>query len=152
MPDSTVRPDLRPDRYRRVWTDILRLNDPAAGTILSRIIPGEAYERLESVAFTVSTSAAGGDRDISVEFTDIAGNVFHRAVAGNVQSVSLTRQYSFAVWGAPHAGLIGPYIAGTLAPIILSPAMRWRIQINDIEAADTITAAFAFVTRFSTES
>lgn len=125
--------------------------EPAAGTVFSRTVPGEASERLESIVFNLTTSAAGGDRQVSVEFTDSAGNPFHRAVAGNVQPVSLTRQFSFAVWGSHIAGVVGPYISGTLASIVLTPGMRWRVQVNGIEVADATTSIFALVTRFSTE-
>lgn len=67
----------------RGWTQLVKPQQPAAAANLVHPIPGDYWERLISVAFTLTTSAVAGIRTLALAYADGDGYVFNLVPISN---------------------------------------------------------------------
>lgn len=84
----------------RGWLQLVYPPAPAAGANLVHTVPGECWERLLSVAFTLSTSATVAARGISMNFTDGDGNIWNSSPIAQQIPASTT----LSGYGDTHGG------------------------------------------------
>lgn len=67
----------------RGWSQLVKPPQPPAGAGFTRAVPGDYWERLLSLAFTLTTSAAAGTRTLAVAYADGDGYVFNLVPISN---------------------------------------------------------------------
>ena len=71
-----------PPTRRRGITQLVKTGVLSATPTLTRIIPGDYWDRLLSLAFTVNLSATAGLRSLAVNYTDGDGYIFNATPIG----------------------------------------------------------------------
>ena len=120
---------------------------PAAGAEISITVPAGVHWILRSVAFTLTTSSGGTNRQEHLVLDDGA-NVFWAGVSAAPQGASATDYVSWAA-GASPASDATPAIQGTLPPECrMRPGWRIRTVTTGIQAGDQYSAPIVLVEEF----
>lgn len=83
-----------PPTRRRGITQLLSITPPALGANLVRSVPGDYWERLLSISFTLTTSATAGQRSLFLNYATGDGTIWNStAIAEGVGSSVVTNQY-----------------------------------------------------------
>jgi hypothetical protein len=134
------------------WLQLVNGVQPAAGASFTRTVPGEFWERLLTISFTLVTSAAAGGRQLLLNFMDGDGNIFNQTfLAGNVgPSITLSEygdqantQIGQVVQQAFGEGSVtSPAAGATIAsvPAASLPAGEYIIGVN-LNLAGTVAQA-----------
>lgn len=132
------------------WTQLLVIPDPAAGAGISREIPGETYERLDSVRLQLTASAAVANRFVSVDILDGDNALLARIqsttaiTAGQVARLTFLRGIGALTAGGTTEQLL------PLPDIIYPAGCEFRVVVGNVDAGDQIASARFVVTRFPT--
>jgi hypothetical protein len=90
---STAPAQLRPSALvrGRGWPQLINAPSPAAGTSFTHTVPGEYWERILSISFTLTTAATVARRNLNHNFMDGDGNIWNQSsiAQGVPASVSL---------------------------------------------------------------
>lgn len=123
----------------------ITLPSPVAGSGLTHTVPGTVMEQVLSVSFVYSCSGAAGTRVPRIDFLDYGGVPFASVQTPFTLIATNVCRVTFGVgvqqFGAASAAEIG---AGIPA-MCLGDGLSWTLTATGILAADTITAARAFV-------
>jgi len=112
---------------------------PAAGADIAETVPNNVRWRLLCLFATLVTSAAGGNRAITLGFDDGA-NVFSENSATSGQGVSTTTSYSFSDNGGFQQSGVNPWNVAIPANLLLANSYRIRTFTVGIQAADQWSA------------
>lgn len=104
---ATAPARLRPSAYfrGRGWPQLIKVPAPAAGASLTRVVPGDYWERLLSLAFTLTTSATVAARSIALNLLDGDGNIFNQTqIAAGIIAGSVSTQFGDLTTVSPIQG------------------------------------------------
>lgn len=134
------------------WQEPVYLPNPAAGAEWSYTVDGRYYERLISVRFTFTASAAVADRFPVVHLADANGRVVAGYWAGSgikagvVQTVTLSP-------GNQVVSNYGPAdVFGFLPDLLVPPGWVWSSSTAGLDVADQISAITLVVQRFPNDT
>lgn len=120
--------------------------DPAAGAEWSQTVPvGESWQ-INSIRFSLTTSAVVANRIPSITF-DNGVTVFARYASAASQAASLTTSYTASV-DTPSTALLGTEVVIAIPRIIIPSGYRIRSVTTAIDVADDYTAPVFYYTRF----
>lgn len=139
-----------PPRMRRGNTRLLKPPAPAAGSGYAYQVTNDYWERVLSVAFTLTTSAAGAARAVSLAMTDADGFAFNVSPAiafigpSSAQTCYADLETAVPAPGADSASGEGsvtdPGAAAVIASAGILQAGIWDIQ-GQVYLSGTVTAA-----------
>jgi hypothetical protein len=142
---------LNPFGYGVGYQDFVPLTTPAAGANLSFTVEGRAWVRLLAARCSITTSATVANRFVSLDYVNGRTVTQARNAAGLVVTASTTAlvfewssSRSRAEW-ATNTPVLVP-----LLPIFLAPGTVVQITVDNIQAADQISAASLTLERFDT--
>lgn len=137
-----------PPRFRRSWTRILAQQSPAAGAAFSHAVPGDSWERLLAVTWTLTTSATAGNRLVTASWASGDGVIFDQEPAspwlGPSSSITgfADRVPGLAVPPAPSNAVTGsatsPAAGATIATVTLPQGtytVSWSVMLTGTVAA-----------------
>lgn len=122
------------------WQELITVPNPAAAANATYQISGRAYELIETVRFTVATSAVVGTRTPFLAFTDGDGNEFIRWPIGFTLPASNSNVCQYA---ADYNGSITSDAVATMATMtkmVLPSGYGVTIGNFNAQAGDQISA------------
>lgn len=130
------------------WQEALKLANPAAGTALTRVIPGETWERLLLGTTTLTCSAVAGIRQPVFNLLDGDGNTLYQIASGPQLAASSQMTAFLAVGEAAQIGpapsqqatasVTGPGAGATITSIALPAGIytvNWLVGLRGTTAA-----------------
>lgn len=142
---------LAPFSVGRGFQDFVPVATPAAGSTASFTVPGEFSMRVLAAMATITTSAAAANRFVALDYLWGGTTTFARNGAGLVVTANTTNlqlSWSFertqAEWAANT-----PVLAPCLA-VDLPPGTVVRFSVDNIQAADQLSALSLLVEKFET--
>lgn len=145
-----VAPELGAPPLRRFAPPTLASGaSPAAGAEFTQEINDGLWWRLLTLFVRLTTDANPANRALRVEFRDEAANLLH--VNGNAVTypATSTEDYSFSVWHPRGEWEIEPDTnLVPLAPLLLQPSWDFIINVDNIQATDTLTRIRFVVEKF----
>jgi hypothetical protein len=128
-----------PPRAGPGWIRYIVGTDPAAGSEISETVPTNAYWRLQTVAFSLSTSATAANRSVNLRIDNGTTTVAY-VIPGQLQIASLNRIYSYGA-GFPLAAPLASYLLQPLPyGLILAPGWRIQTETDLLQAGDNFCA------------
>lgn len=121
------------------WQENFDFATFAPGAIFSRPTPGETYEQLISAHFSLTTSAAAGNRTPLVVIQNANGNNVVVVSAAAAQGPSLTLGYSVDGSGKLQYSLPGGGGVIALPPQLLLPGTKIFITVQAMDPADFLS-------------
>lgn len=142
---------LAPFSTGRGFSDFIPIATPAAGANASFTVPGEYSMRVLAAMATITTSATVANRFFSLDYLWAGVTTFVRNSTGQVITASTTNLQ----WSWSFERTIGEWAANTpvLAPVLaidLPPGTVVRFTVDNIQAADQLSALSLFVEKFET--
>ena len=132
----------------RGTVEVFSIAAPGAGVQFTRTTVQGYWERILSMFFLLTTSAAVANRQVAVEVQDGDGNVLGGAAAGQVQAASLAGRY-YAGWSMSNTSAAAPIRQSlALPPMFLQPSWKIVSNVAALDAGDTITLIRGVVERF----
>lgn len=130
------------------WVPTLIADETVDDSDKSFAVPASTYEQVLWVWVELTSSAAAGNRQMTLEIQDDAADVIGRWKAGAVQAASLTRNYCFAPANADLTAFRDTtYLSTPIPPtLILPPAYIVRVY----DSAAIAAAADDMVVQFMT--
>jgi len=136
-----------PPLYRRGIGQLLIGTNPAAGANYTRQVPGDYWERILSLAFTLTTSATAAARTLAMNFLDGDGHIWNQtAIAFGVTQSNTYAAYGDLAQVSPIAGGTGlssegsvtsPGATATITSVAL-PAGTYQVSAV-VNLAGTVT-------------
>lgn len=121
---------------------------PAAGAGFNHKVPGNQWERLCAVRFTIATSAVVATRIPKITFADADGNVFCEAPAGASLPASTTINVSWMLGAAgSQTGQSLDTVAG-LPDLMLYPGLQWTLTADRIDVGDQVSNVVFYVQEY----
>lgn len=136
--------------YGYGWQEVVAVANPAAGQELTYSIAGQYDSRLLACEVLLTTSAAVASRYLTLQYLGGDGVPFAVNGAAVLVTASSTAQYSFS-----HARGTAEWNTGTgvfvpLLPQFLEPGESIKIDVDSIQAGDTLTNIRLVLERFPT--
>ena len=142
---------LAPFSWGRGFQDFIPVATPAAGSTASFTVPGEFSMRVLAAMATITTSAAAANRYVALDYLWAGTTVVARNGAGLVVVANTTNlQFSWnfersqAEW-ATNTPVLAPLLA-----VDLPPSTVVRFSVDNIQAADQLSALSLLVEKFET--
>lgn len=133
---------------RNSWFELVKVTNPGAGLSAKRKIPGETFERLHSLRFVLTTSAAVANRFPGVSFLDGDGNTILRVESNTAVTAShIATVNLFLNCGQAAFALSGEQF-GPLPDLLLAPGYSVQVSTTNIDAADTHTGVTLYTCRY----
>lgn len=135
------------------YQDIIVGTSPVAGANFSFLVTGQNWIRPLGVRCSLTTSASAANRFVSVDYINARGTTYLRNATATVIAANVTGQ-AFE-WNAQRAD--GAFVANTpvLAPLFpgfIAPGSTLQITVDNIQAADQLSAIVLYIERFDTGS
>jgi len=123
-------------RLSNNWRPALAVNETVDDSDKSFTVTAAQEWQLQSIWVELITTAAVGNRQITIEIQDTAADVVAVIKAGSVQAASLTRNYLFAVGVADFLGFRDTsYLMTPLTPWVLPAGYVIRVYDSAAIAA-----------------
>jgi hypothetical protein len=145
-----VAPELGAPPLRRYSPPALYVGaNPGNATEFTQEINDGLWWRLLTFFVRLTTDGNAANRTLRIEYRDDAGNLLH--VNGNAVTypASSTEDFSFSVWHAigeweiePDTNLV------PLAPMLLQPSWDLNVNVDNMQATDTLTRIRFTVEKF----
>lgn len=152
MPILNASPLALPDSafLEGSWQEAIDPPSPGAGTFFSRSTPGETYEQILSATFRYITSAAAGNRLMTVAINDPNGNTIVDVPAVFSQTPGINAIYTVIGQGGTSYGNSQANQVIALPPTLLLPGYTlFLLPVNE-DAADQILAVGLLLLRIPT--
>lgn len=138
-------------RLMHGWQEPIYIDNPGAGQVFSRTVPGETWERLISVYFLLTTSATVANRYPYLHIKDGDGNI----MAGNGGSNAVIASTIINVFfqsdmGSSASEWDGSRTIGT-PNLILPSGWTYSFDVANLDAADTLTNIRMIVERYPSD-
>jgi hypothetical protein len=130
--------------------DLYYATSPAAGATYSETIGGSFYTRLVGVYVQLVTSSTTADRYVSIEYLDEQSNVIFASGPAVAVTASATQLLHFSPLHYESAWPVGSHVISPLAPLLLYPLWKWRIQVLNIDTTDQLSKIRVVRERFYT--
>jgi len=130
------------------WYELVTIKDPAAGSAVTRKIPGETFERLVTFRYKLVTSAVVGSRFPAMSILDGDGNIVIHVESNVAVGASATSFMNFFV-GA--GGAVYVSSGDNTAPIpdmVMPPGFQVQGTVTQQLAGDQISLAKLYVCRY----
>lgn len=130
------------------WQEEIVIPAPAAGSSsITRLIPGETWEKVLAGYVTLTNSATVATRELFIVFADGDGNTMYETQALEGSAAGVTSQVAFAVGGPQILSTAGLSVA-SMPELLLKSG--WQFQINGvgIQADDVLSGMRLIVQRF----
>jgi hypothetical protein len=135
----------------RVFIDRLRPTSPGAGSALTIALDPTYLWRPLSIRFQLDTSASAANRWPTVDYTDPEGNVYLRNGIAKVFAANTVAQVcDFNYQRGAGEWVSGSDVLAPLADVFLPAGWQIRVNVANIQAADTITAVFCLFAKWVT--
>lgn len=145
-----VAPELGAPPLRRFAPPALVVGaSPGAATEFTQEINDGMWWRLLTLFVRLTTDANAANRTLRIEYRDEAANLLH--VNGNAVTypASSAEDFSFSVWHPRGEWEIEPDTnLVPLAPLLLLPSWDFNINVDNMQAADTLTRIRFVVEKF----
>ena len=142
---------LAPFSWGRGFQDFVPIAQPSAGALASFTVPGEFSLRVLGAMATLTTSAAAANRYVSLDYlwrgtTTVIRNGPGLVVTANTTNLQFSWNFerSQAEWAANTPVLV-PCLA-----VDLPPGTVVQFSVDNIQAADQLSALSLFVEKFET--
>lgn len=136
--------------YGYGWQEVVAGITPAAGAEYTYTVPGQYQTRVHGIVFLLTTSADVANRYVTVQFC--GGDLVPFAISGAAVLVTASSAAQFA--GDAGRGTAewntGTGVFFPLADAILEPGEKVKIDVDAIQAADTLTNIRLLVDRYPT--
>lgn len=134
------------------WQERVILPAPAPGALWSYVADGRYYERVIAAQYTLTTSAAVGNRFPALALQDING-VQVTIVPGGANVAPSAAVSAALTIGAPgfSQGTAGNSY-GYLPDILIPPGWRWQAIVGGLDVADQFTNIVLLVQRFPNDT
>lgn len=136
--------------YGYGWQEVVTIANPAAGAEVTYPITGQYQTRVHSIVFLLTTGAAVANRYVTVQYLGGDGVPFAYSGAAVLVTASSTAQFSGDVNRGTAEWNAGTGVFFPLADAILNPGEQVKIDVDSIQAADTLTAIRLMVDRYPT--
>lgn len=140
---------LEPFSYNRGYRKLLQPAAPGAGSTYTHTVPGDAWERLIALTFLFSTGSNVANRVVTIDYAEPQQATFLSDGPAVVVTASTTNQAfngsnqrTDSEWNA-NTAIFFPLWGG-----FLEAGWSWKINVANIDAADTITSIVALVEKF----
>jgi hypothetical protein len=137
------------------YTDFFTPASPAAGTNYSFTVGGLSvtYARIVAVTATLATDSNVANRLFSLDYRSARAGTLIR----NAATVLITASTAATVFQWDHAHTVSEWQTGTpvfspLVDIVLSPGWSVQLTVDNIQAADAITAIAVTLEKFYPDS
>lgn len=135
------------------FLDTLDIENPSAGANAASSVPGSSAVRVLAATATLTTSATVANRQVNLDYINGRGVTYVRNGAGLVIAANTTLQAfhwsserSLAEWAS------GTPVYVPLLPLFLQPGWVVQFTVDNIQAADQLTACRLVIERFLTGS
>lgn len=133
------------------YQDTVEVTTPTAGANATFTVPSNVALRVLGARATVTTSAAAANRFVSLDYINARSQTLMRNAAGLVLTASTTNQAfewsaqrTDAQWAANTPVLCPVY------PLFLWPGSIVQVTLDNIQAADQVSAVRLVVEKFDT--
>ncbi len=134
------------------WQEPVYVPDPAAGNPWTHEVDGRYSERLISVSFTLTTSAAVGSRFPQVELVDANDKVVLSVPAGDTVVASSSVSPNLMLGAPAFAFGASGGTFGFIPDVLLPPGWAWNLAVFGIDVADQISDTILIVQRFPNDT
>lgn len=130
---------LGPFQHGRGYQEPLQGVTPAAGANFVYKVPGSAWQRLVSAAFTLTTSSHVANRYVTITYATAQGLVYGGDGSGVAITASQTAQPFYAATnGGTAAGALATPLLFPLSGVFLPSGTVVTIQVSNIDTADQL--------------
>lgn len=130
------------------WLEMFRIAQPAVAVGASRRIPGETFEQLMVVRFTLVADVNVANRFVAVDVVDGDAIVVSRIASTTAVTAGLTSRFTFAVGiGTLAAGGVNEQML-PLPEVPFPPGFAHTISIANVQAGDQISAISFYLRRW----
>lgn len=84
---------LRPFHHGRGYRSLVVPANPSAGATYTKTVPGDKWQRLTAIAFTLATSNVAANRAVTIDYANKAKGHFLSDGAAVIQAASTTNTY-----------------------------------------------------------
>jgi len=130
------------------WPEIIAIVDPPAGSGITRRIPSETFERLDTVRVRLTASAAVANRFVSVDALDGDDNILTRVqsataiTAGQTSRITFARNIAAVLSGGTTEQLL------PLPDVLYPPGCEFRVTVGNIDVGDQLSEVRLIVSRY----
>jgi len=142
---------LEPFHHGRGYQKPLTATNPAAGANYTHTVNPDSWERLLSIAFTLTTSATVANRIVTVQYADPQGHVWAADGAGVLVTASTTAQQFYgsnkrgnSEWYSP-SPVFFPLWGG-----FMPPGSKITINVQNIDTTDQLATIVGMLEKFET--
>lgn len=142
---------LEPFQHGRGYQKAIQSTNPAAGANFTHNVPGDSWERLIALAFTLTTDSNAANRIVTVNYGDPQGNTYTADGAAVAVTASTTAQQFYgnlrrgvAEWNT------GTAVFFPLCGILLPSGSKVTITVANIQAGDQLGTIRAIYEKFET--
>lgn len=130
------------------WLELFRIAQPGVALGVSRRIPGETFEQLMVVRFTLVADATVANRFVAVDVTDGDAVVVSRIASTTAVTAGLTARFTFAVGiGTVAAGGVNEQML-PLPEVPFPPGFTHAVSIASVQAGDQLSAISFYLRRW----
>lgn len=149
---QTARLMVAPPGFAVGWQETVLVANPVAGADWSYKVDGRYSERLISVRFNFTASAAVLTRFIEFQLLDNNGNIVTEVPAGQGIVASTSVQPSLTTDSQGYATGAEFQVPGFVPDILVPSDWVWRTKTSPIDAADQFTSIVLLVQRFPNDA
>jgi hypothetical protein len=110
-----------------IWRVSLQAEETQNDSDKMFVVPASTEWQILSIWVELVTTADVGNRQVTIEMQDDAGDIIGSFNAGAVQAASLTRNYMFAPGLEAMAAFVGIYLSTPLPQIFLPAGFKVRV-------------------------
>ena len=131
------------------WDTVVTADVTADDSDKTIAVTASKVWQLLSIQVSLATTAAVGDRQMTVDVTDASDNLLARMRAGVTQAASLTYTYTFGVGLSDQPAVLSLHLTTPLLPLILPAGYKIRVYDSAAiaAAADDMTVRVTVMER-----
>lgn len=134
------------------WAQAITVPAPAAAvTTISRIAPGETWERVQFGRCTLTADATVGNRSALIQIVDVLGNIWWESPASLSIVASTSAEISFAI-GVPQALAASGVSVAALPDTVLQSGFGVQLSAVMVGPADAWGPMRMYVQRFPSDA
>lgn len=134
------------------WQQTVVVPKPAAGAAWARKTPGTYLERLVSVSFTLTASAAVANRVTALQLADNNGQVLLSVPCGGAQVASTSLAVCLVQKAPAYAAAVAGASVGWLPDVLVPPDYTWQAVTSGIDVADQFSAVVMLMQQYPNDA
>ena len=112
---------------------------PAVATDFTQTVDGAFYVRLVGVFVRLVTDANAANRQVVVEYRDVANNRYDVSGPNATQAATLTVDYCFSAYAPEEKTAVDGTTLVPLHPLLLLPTDNFRIHVTNVQVGDQLS-------------